>query len=243
MLLDIPCAPVIIEMTHYCIRQTIYPSIHNLITVVCALPCTYRFGVFCFVMIILWFSVFIYIWYVYIYIIQGYFTGTGVILRLPQCQWSNPEGYGWNRSLHNPTKTLQNTKQTRNVWNCDYLVASEIALMYMGKIGRYTTQQNTAKHDTEWIIHDLYNAIQLNRDVSLFFSTTYKIYAKVRPCVLGYGICFVVWLTGPGEAICCRTTEFRGWLGVWRQQTITLTMFIFHQRYTVLLAWKQFCQK
>ena len=105
----------------------------------------------------------------YIYIIQGYFTGTGVILRLPQCQWSNPEGYGWNRSLHNPTKTLRNTKQTRNVWNCDYLVASEITLMYMGKIGRYTTQQNTAKHDIEWIIHDLYNAMRLNRDVSLFF--------------------------------------------------------------------------
>ena len=28
------------------------------------------------------------------HILQDYFTGTGAILRLPQCQWSNPEGYG-----------------------------------------------------------------------------------------------------------------------------------------------------
>ena len=28
------------------------------------------------------------------HIFQGYFTGTGAIMWLPQCQWSNPEGYG-----------------------------------------------------------------------------------------------------------------------------------------------------
>ena len=28
------------------------------------------------------------------HILQDYFTGTGAILRLPQCQWSNPKGYG-----------------------------------------------------------------------------------------------------------------------------------------------------
>ena len=27
-------------------------------------------------------------------ILQGCFTGTGAIIGLPQCQWSNPEGYG-----------------------------------------------------------------------------------------------------------------------------------------------------
>ena len=27
------------------------------------------------------------------HILQGYFTGTGAITWLPQCQWSNPEGY------------------------------------------------------------------------------------------------------------------------------------------------------
>ena len=37
-------------------------------------------------------------WWIYIdlfaYILQGYFTSTGAIAWLPQCQWSNPEGYG-----------------------------------------------------------------------------------------------------------------------------------------------------
>ena len=31
-------------------------------------------------------------------ILQGYFTGTGAILGLPQCQWSNPEEWGINTS-------------------------------------------------------------------------------------------------------------------------------------------------
>ena len=31
---------------------------------------------------------------VFIHIHQGCFTGTGTIVRLPQCQWSKPDGYG-----------------------------------------------------------------------------------------------------------------------------------------------------
>ena len=31
---------------------------------------------------------------VYIHIRQGCFAGTGAIVRLPQCQWSKPDGYG-----------------------------------------------------------------------------------------------------------------------------------------------------
>ena len=31
---------------------------------------------------------------VFIHIHQGCFAGTGVIVRLPQCQWSKPDGYG-----------------------------------------------------------------------------------------------------------------------------------------------------
>ena len=31
---------------------------------------------------------------VFIHIHQGYFDGTGAIVRLPQCQWSKPDGYG-----------------------------------------------------------------------------------------------------------------------------------------------------
>ena len=31
---------------------------------------------------------------VFIHIHQGFFAGTGAIVRLPQCQWSKPDGYG-----------------------------------------------------------------------------------------------------------------------------------------------------
>ena len=32
--------------------------------------------------------------FTFIHIHQAYFTGTGAIVRLPQCQWSKPDGYG-----------------------------------------------------------------------------------------------------------------------------------------------------
>ena len=35
------------------------------------------------------------------HILQGYFTGTGAILGLPQCQWSNPEEYVWFNRMNN----------------------------------------------------------------------------------------------------------------------------------------------
>ena len=44
------------------------------------------------------------------HILQGCFTGTGAIMWLPQCQWSNPEGYGWNQ-------LLQNFSKHNKVWN------------------------------------------------------------------------------------------------------------------------------
>ena len=39
--------------------------------------------------------------------IQGYFTGTGAIARLPRCQWRNPEWYGQNGRVSNNNKTEQ----------------------------------------------------------------------------------------------------------------------------------------
>ena len=33
------------------------------------------------------------IWTDFTHFLQGYFTGTGAIIGLPQCQWSNPEEY------------------------------------------------------------------------------------------------------------------------------------------------------
>ena len=43
-------------------------------------------------------------WEVFTYIIQGCFTGTGTIILLPQCQWSNHEGYGLIDKHHTTSK-------------------------------------------------------------------------------------------------------------------------------------------
>ena len=50
------------------------------------------FVVLCFVVVMK--SFIIYSYEVFIHIHQGCFAGTGAILRLPQCQWSKPDGYG-----------------------------------------------------------------------------------------------------------------------------------------------------
>ena len=47
----------------------------------------------------------------FIHIHQGCFAGTGAIVRLPQCQWSKPDGYGkisqcLTTTKHNKAKTL-----------------------------------------------------------------------------------------------------------------------------------------
>ena len=48
---------------------------------------------------------------VFIHINQGCFAGTGAIVRLPQCQWSKPDGYGKisqciTTTKHNKAKTV-----------------------------------------------------------------------------------------------------------------------------------------
>ena len=41
---------------------------------------------------------------VFIHIHQGCFSGTGAIVRLPQCQWSKPDGYGKSSQCITTTK-------------------------------------------------------------------------------------------------------------------------------------------
>ena len=43
---------------------------------------------------------------VFIHIHQGCFAGTGAIVRLPQCQWSKPDGYGKTTTKHSKAKTV-----------------------------------------------------------------------------------------------------------------------------------------
>ena len=59
---------------------TVYPKIY-----------AHGFVVLCFVVVM---QSFIMNSHVFIHIHQGCFAGTGAIVRLPQCQWSEPDGYG-----------------------------------------------------------------------------------------------------------------------------------------------------
>ena len=45
-------------------------------------------------------------WFIPIHILQGCFTCTGAIIWLPQCKWSNPEGY-WRINHINPLPVKQ----------------------------------------------------------------------------------------------------------------------------------------
>ena len=67
------------------------------------------FVVLCFVVVMQ--SFIINLHEVFIHIHQGCFAGTGAIVRLPQCQWSKPDGYGKisqciTTTKHNKAKTV-----------------------------------------------------------------------------------------------------------------------------------------
>ena len=70
---------------------------------------------------------------VFIYILQGYFTGTGAIVWLPvwlpQCQWSNPEKYE-QILQQNPQKNDNTTKTNRSTakpcaWSMGYNICEQ----------------------------------------------------------------------------------------------------------------------
>ena len=65
----------------WCRRHTVYPKKY-----------AHGFVVLCFVVVMQSFIMNSH--EVFIHIHQGCFAGTGAIVRLPQCQWSKPDGYG-----------------------------------------------------------------------------------------------------------------------------------------------------
>ena len=70
---------------------------------------------------------------VFIHIHQGCYAGTGAIVRLPQCQWSKPDGYGKisqsiTTTKHSKAKTVCiflgiycMSKQWKAISICDYI--------------------------------------------------------------------------------------------------------------------------
>ena len=47
------------------------------------------------------------------HILQGYITGTGAIIWLPQCQWCNPEKYGLMHHMNTPLTYIALSKQSK----------------------------------------------------------------------------------------------------------------------------------
>ena len=71
----------ILMVENYCQVPTVYPKNY-----------AHGFVVLCFVVVMQSFIMNSH--EVFIHIHQGCFAGTGAIVRLPQCQWSKPDGYG-----------------------------------------------------------------------------------------------------------------------------------------------------
>ena len=69
------------------------------------------------------------------YILQSDLTGAGTTMRLPQCQWSNPEVYGWmhmwieeNWRCNDKNTTNLYTYLLRHIINCWY----KVGIIYWG---------------------------------------------------------------------------------------------------------------
>ena len=63
---------------------------------------------------------------VFIHIHQGCFADTGAIARLPQCQWSKPDGYGKNQSMYNHNKAQQSKNRVHISWDILYMFCAKV---------------------------------------------------------------------------------------------------------------------
>ena len=86
---------------------------------------------------------------VFIHIHQGCFAGTGAIVRLPQCQWSKPDGYGKisqciTTTKHSKAKTVciflgiyRNSNSTDMLWSMISISVISLNEIHSVKVYRY----------------------------------------------------------------------------------------------------------
>ena len=89
---------------------------------------------------------------VFIHIHQGCFAGTGAIVRLPQCQWSKPDGYG--KISQCITTTKHSKAKTVCIFlgiYCTYCIVSAWHGVYILYLCRLYTQVLHANRITFWI--------------------------------------------------------------------------------------------
>ena len=84
---------------------------------------------------------------VFIHIHQGCFAGTGAIVRLPQCQWSKPDGYG------KISQCITTTKQSKAKTVCIFLGIYCISMnLFNWASGyRYALGQSTYIYWSSWL--------------------------------------------------------------------------------------------
>ena len=102
-------------MQHYNIRS------HGRLTTVYPEKYAHGFVVLCFVVVMQSFIMNSH--EVFIHIHQGCFAGTGAIVRLPQCQWSKPDGYG------KISQCITTTKQKPCAYFLGYTVVIMVQLL------------------------------------------------------------------------------------------------------------------
>ena len=81
---------------------------------------------------------------VFIHINQGCFAGTGAIVRLPQCQWSKPDGYG------KISQCITTTKHSKAKKPCAYFLGYTVQpLTHCDRVTPYGTM-DLARHCAWW---------------------------------------------------------------------------------------------
>ena len=100
--------------------------------------------------IIFYFFLLWYIWCdLFTHVIQGYFTGTGAIIGLSQCQWSNPEGYGYNQPVPTHNKSQQRVNHVHNSWDVLHMFQPKYSRLCF-HIWKHTIERNQAAVKSMW---------------------------------------------------------------------------------------------
>ena len=87
---------------------------------------------------------------VFIHIHQGCFAGTGAIVRLPQCQWSKPDGYG------KISQCITTTKHRKAKTVCIFLGIC-CSFAHLSLYSKYYTKTRCNKFATTWCFTETTN--------------------------------------------------------------------------------------
>ena len=104
---------------------------------------------------------------VFIHIHQGCFAGTGAIVRLPQCQWSKPDGYGKNQSMYNHNKAQQSKNRVHISWD----------ILYIFQKQQTCTIHNFTKTDEDYVLFNIYLVTSVRYDIYMVLSDNYLTFA------------------------------------------------------------------